>query len=62
MKAIITNLPELVGENQMMLGQLFLQTMYMNGFKVDDVIVEFQPDEGQPVQTTNPLLNPKGQG
>ena len=50
MKAIITGLPELVGENQTMLGRMILLTMAANGFKVDGVSVEFQPDEGEPLK------------
>lgn len=61
MKCIITGLPELVGENQMMLGQLFLHTMHMNNFKVDSVSVEFQPDDGTPINPPD-FYKPKGQG
>jgi hypothetical protein len=49
MKAIISGLPELVGENQTLLGRLVLITMHANGFKVDDVHIEFQPDNGSPL-------------
>ena len=49
MKAVITGLPELVDENQQMLGRMILMTMHANGFKVDGVAVEFQPDEGEPI-------------
>ena len=38
---VVKNLPELVDENQQILGQLLLITMHANGFKVDDVRVEF---------------------
>ena len=36
MKAIISGLPELVGENQQILGRMILLTMHANGFKVDE--------------------------
>ncbi len=50
MKAVISGLPELVGENQQLLGQMILITMNANGFKVDGVNIEFQPDEGEPLK------------
>lgn len=44
MKAIITGLPELVEENQQILGRLILTTMWGNNFKVDGVHIEFEGD------------------
>jgi hypothetical protein len=41
MKMIVHNLPELVEENQYILGQLLLMTMCANSFKVDGVRIEF---------------------
>lgn len=49
MKAIITGLHELAGYNQQLLGLAILKTMHANGFNVDGVFVEFQPDEGEPI-------------
>jgi hypothetical protein len=44
MKIIITGLPELVPENQEMLGQLILTSMYFNDFKVDGVKIQIISD------------------
>jgi len=61
-KAVISNLPELVPENQQMLGQMILLTMHANGFKVDGIHIEFQPDDGEPITPPEPYIRPKGQG
>jgi hypothetical protein len=41
MKMVMSNLPELVNENQELLAQLILSTMWFNGFKVDGVEIKF---------------------
>lgn len=58
MKAIIRGLPELVDENQQILGRMILLTMHHNGFKVDGVHIEFQPDEGTPIEPPAPFRRP----
>lgn len=40
MKLIMTGLPELMEENQQMLGELILTSMYYNNFKVDGIKIE----------------------
>lgn len=47
MKMIVTNLPELMDENQHLLGQLVLVTMHANNFKVDGVHIEFEAESKQ---------------
>ena len=42
MRMIIKSLPEYIDDNQMILGQLVLHTMVMNGFNVNGVKVEFE--------------------
>lgn len=42
MKAVISGLPELVNENQILLGQVILKAMHANGFRVNGVRIEFE--------------------
>ena len=63
MRMIIKNLPEYVDENQMILGQLVLHTMVMNGFMVKDVKIEFEAgphddDKQSGVVTAPPNTDP----
>jgi hypothetical protein len=60
MKCEITNLPELVPDNQQLLGVMILKTLHANGFKVDNVAIEFMPDDGtgERIQIPPALRNP----
>jgi hypothetical protein len=58
MKVIITGLPELVKENQELLGELFLTAMYFNNFKVDGVKIEFEAEQHEHVLDYS--VNPAG--
>lgn len=45
MKAIISGLPELLPENQMLLGQVISIAMHQNMFKVDGIEIKFVEDD-----------------
>lgn len=58
MKCVIAGLVELAGPNQMLLGQAILHTMHANGFKVDNVSIEFMPDNGEPLPQVPEAFRP----